>query len=69
MEKIEVKYEQRILIVEGCFFNATFESHSIKCNDLELFDDYDEEQLQDIEGLCLVAIKEDEQTNWEIANA
>ena len=46
MEKIEEKYEQRIL-----------------------FDDYDEEQLQDIEGLCLVAIKEDEQTNWEIANA
>ena len=77
MEKLIITYEGATLNIQGLIvkedesvgiFHDTFEAEEIKCSDLDVFDDYDLVQLFEIEELCLKALKENNQTNWEQAN-
>jgi len=74
--KLTIKYEGLILNVQGTLiyedesvgiFNNYFEAEEIKCNDLDVFDDYDLDQLDEIETICLKEIKDIEQGKWEDA--
>jgi len=74
--KLTIKYEGLILNVQGTLieedesvgiFNNYFEAYEIKCSDLDVFDDYDLDQLFEIETICLKEIKDIEQGDWEAA--
>ena len=77
MEKLVITYKDLNLTIQGHIvesdesvgiFHDTFEAEEIKHNDLDVFDDYDLDQLDEIEELCLKALKENNQTNWEQTN-
>tara|TARA_R110002096_G_scaffold217142_1_gene405152 strand:- start:5734 stop:5970 length:237 start_codon:yes stop_codon:yes gene_type:complete len=77
MEKVTIIYNGFTLQVQGIIqgidesvgiYSEDFEAEEIKHNDLDLFDDYDHEQLEEIEALCLTAIKKGYQADWEAAN-
>jgi len=74
--EIQIKYQNIILTVQGILQSEEEENavqeefivDEIKCNDVDVFDDYDWEELEEISKLSLVEYKESRQTNWEIAN-
>ena len=77
MEKLVITYKDLKLTIQGHIvesdesvgiFHDTFESEEIKHNDLDVFDDYDLHQLFEIEELCLKALKENIQGEFETAN-
>tara|TARA_R110000822_G_scaffold137088_3_gene274530 strand:- start:1078 stop:1311 length:234 start_codon:yes stop_codon:yes gene_type:complete len=75
--KVTVKYLNRVLLIEGeirdaepedGIFNESFDVIEMKCDDVHVHDDYDEDDYYEIVKLCLIQAKEDKQTDWEIAN-
>jgi hypothetical protein len=74
--KLKITYEGLILNVQGTLiyedesvgiFNNYFEAYEIKHKDLDVFDDYDLDQLDEIETICLKEIRDIDQGNWETA--
>ncbi len=72
-----ITYNDQVLIITGDIIrsepsnniNEGFEAYDIKDDLLfDIWDDFDEDDLQEIEALCLIKAKENSQTNWEIAN-
>ena len=78
MKVTEIEYNGLILIVTGELIkeepdnniNEGFEATDIETsNGINIWDEYDEEELQEIESICFDKVKEDNQTNWETVNA
>ena len=63
--EIKITYDDRNLIIQGRYIKPEFISDTyeafdvdeVKCNDINVFDDYDLDQQLDIEKLCIKAIK------------
>lgn len=75
MEKLTIVFINKTLNIEGvfkpedssCGFHEEFEVNEIKSGDIDLWDDYDEDDLQEIEELALIKYKENQQVKWENA--
>ena len=71
-----ITYNDRVLVIEGELqpsepnigLGEGFVIDVMKCNDLDVSGDYDLDEELEIEQLCITSAKEDNQTNWEIAN-
>jgi len=77
MKVTEIEYEGLILTVRGDLIkeepenniNEGFEAFDIRDNlNNDLFGDYDEDELQEIEAICFDKVKQNNQSNWETAN-
>ena len=74
--EITIRYNDRKLTIQGQLQNAepsvglgeSFEIWEIKYNDLEVSDDYDCEDMEEIEDICIKEVKEGNQSRWEAAN-
>jgi len=74
--EITIRYNDRKLTIQGQLQNAepsvglgeSFEIWEIKYNDLEVSDDYDLEDMEEIEEICIKEVKEGNQSLWEAAN-
>ena len=74
--EITIRYNDRKLTIQGQLQDAepsvglgeSFEIWEIKYNDLEVSDDYDLEDMEEIEEICIKEVKEGNQSLWEAAN-